>query len=398
MDYHKKYLEYKTKYHLLKKQVQIGGMKQEIYIMYLSKYIVPFKGIITLSDEPYKWIFNSDDSSISNEDNTFRWDTDGEPNLYKPLLLWRFKNNINQTSFTVNPNGVLLARGNPLTIKNNNVVFGAVTDINIKIIKLNEAFPASDPIKFVSYNILTGLSYYEDDFTRNINKELCTWGLGREKLVKKEVLKSDITVLVECTKEQLAYILDGHDKFEAHIELKIGETDGTVILFNKSRFILLKKRAVPLTVYGSQIVFNVILLDLQTHKLLCITGLHLKSGDAYDAERRRLVEIKSALKITNEFISEYSNIAQVICGDLNSDLYRYSVNGVESVLKENEYTNVGEGNMKPTYYYWQRSIYDYIFIKGPIKANSYDVDDVDKICPNNLQGSDHLAVRCNLIL
>ena len=130
--------------------------------------------------------------------------------------------------------------------------------------------------------------------------------------------------------------------------------------------------------------------------MLCVTGLHLKSGDEPSKEQRRLVELKSALEITNRFVAEFGDIPQVLSGDLNSDFFRY--NGTVASLTQNGYRNVGTGNPAPTYYFWQRSIYDYIFIKGAIAASDYDVDFVNKICPNAQQGSDHLAVRCNLNL
>ena len=180
---------------------------------------------------------------LANDSNTFRWDTDGEPKLYKNLLLWKYKNNANQTSFTIEPNDDLRVGGYPLTVKNNRVVFGNEKDINIKVHPVVPHDLSPDvkfKFKFVSYNILTGHPYFENDFHPHISKELRTWGLGREKLVKAEVVKADIAVLVECTKAQLAYILQGVDRFEAHIELKIGEGDGTAILFDKSRFALEK--------------------------------------------------------------------------------------------------------------------------------------------------------------
>jgi endonuclease/exonuclease/phosphatase family metal-dependent hydrolase len=210
------------------------------------------------------------------------------------------------------------------------------------------------------------------------------------------VLKGDIAVLVESTKKQLDYILHGSDKFDAVIELKLGENDGTAILFDKARFTLIGQQAARLTPYGGQIVFNVILLDSHSQKLLCVTGLHLKSGDAKEMEDRRKIELAEAVKITDRFKADYGgdNIAHVISGDLNSDFYRYK--DCFTILTQNGYQNIG--SVKPTYYFWQKSIYDYIFIKGSLRAGGYDVDTVYGICPNSQQGSDHLAVRCNLFI
>ena len=231
----------------------------------------------------------------------------------------------------------------------------------------------------------------------------CDCRRGRKKLVIAEVSKADIAVLVECTEDQLRDILLETDKFEGHIVLKINEKDGTAILFNKSRFSFMEKDAQRLSNEGGQIVLNVVLFDHQTQKLLCVTGLHLKSGDELFNEMRRVREIKSALKITDEFLKKkYGQIPQVISGDLNSDLYRYKT--VTNVFTYNGYINVGHrdvsslANEKPTYFFHQPSIYDYIFIKGDIKANSYNVDHLTGKCPNANQGSDHLAIRCNLIL
>ena len=359
--------------------------------MYADKFLVPSSdGMIKGSKKPYLWIF--DGSSIANEENTFRWDTNGEPKLYGALILWNAINKHNQ-SFSIEPNGDVVAFGGfPLTVKNNRVVFGKETDINIKV-KLKA--PPSPSIKFVSYNILTGLPYFENDFSPTLKKKFCAWGLGREELVKTEVLKADIAVLVECTNAQLADILQGTTKFEAHLALKIHESDGTAILFNKSRFVFVKKMKEQLSAQGGQIVFNVVLRDRQTDKMLCVTGLHLKSGDELSKEKRRLIELKSALEITDRYIAEYAgNISQVLSGDLNSDAYRYAT--VVSLLTQNGYTDIGDN--RPTYYFWQKSIYDYIFIRGAIEADSYDVDHVQSKCPNAQQGSDHLAVRCNLVL
>jgi endonuclease/exonuclease/phosphatase family metal-dependent hydrolase len=375
--------------------------------MYLTKYIVHGEGnIITLSNDPFIWLFDRNNSSISNEDNTFRWDIDGKPSTYKPIILWKPKNNDNQTAFTIQDNGDLQVLGKyNLTIKQKHVVYGDKTDINLKI------HPAHSPvlqgntsIKFVSYNILTGLPEFEHDFKQYINTKFTAWGKGREKLVQAEVLKADIAVIVECTKSQLAYIVQGNDKFKAHIELKIDEADGTAILYDKSRFRFVNKHKAQLTNKGGQIVFNVILLDLHTQKMFCVTGLHLKSKDDAIHEKRRVHELQSALLTTNKFIAEYGDIPQVLSGDLNSDSNLYYNNysnlneTVVSLLTKHGYTNVGVGDTRLTYYFWQKSIYDYIFIKGDITAYAYDVDDVYTLCPNAQQGSDHLAVRCNLVL
>lgn len=377
-----------------------NSRKQQKYIMFLDRYLVPREGsfYISLSDEPFMWLVDMKDSSITDEDNILRWDTNGKPKISAPVIRWKCRNNANQTSFTIGPNGNLNVRGGiRLTVKNNRLEFGKITDTPVKIYNIPLAVHAicGTRIKFVSYNILTGLSSFENDFRQRISKQLRTWGLGREKLVKSEILKADIAVVVECTKAQLAYILDGTDKFDAHIRLKIGENDGTAILFNKSRFELVKKHKAKLTDLGGQIVLNVALLDKRTQQMLCVTGLHLKSGDAAADEERRLVELKSAIEITDEFIAEYgTNVSQVLSGDLNSDLYRYK--SVVSLLTRHGYKNIGDN--RPTYCFWQTSVYDYIFIKGHTRADSYDVDDVNTICPNNQQGSDHLAVRCNLSL
>jgi len=374
------------------------AMKQQKYIRYKDKYIAPINGILTLSNEPFVWLFDRNDSSVANADRTFRWDANGRPEVNKQLILWKCRQNPNQTSFTFEPNGDLRFDGYCVTVKTNCVVFGNKDDISIKVYPIY-----SMNIKFVSYNILTGLPEYENDFKSYISKKLRTWGLGREDLVRTEILKADIAIVVECTKAQLKDILHETDKFEAHIEYKIGENDGTAILFNKLRFELVKKEATQLhpkgsKYHGGQIVFNVALFDHQTQKMLCVTGLHLKSRDEHEYEMRRLVELTSALKITDKFIKEYGNIPQVLSGDLNSDLYNPE-NRVASSLKKDGYTNVGDTDDRPTYYFFQESIYDYIFIKGAITASSYDVDDVKGTrCPNAEQGSDHLAIRCNLIL
>ena len=369
---------------------------------------MPFNGYITPSKTPFRWLFDFTDSSIANEEGTMRWDIDGErePNIDKPLILWNFKNNVNQTSFTMKPNGDLCVLGlYPLTVYRNRVVVGGVTEI----IKIHRAsfhvfskpisHTVGTPFKFVSYNILTGLPRFENDMSDYIREEDRTWGLGRERLVKTEVLSADLAVVVECTKAQLADILRGTHIVEAHMELKINEQDGTAILFNKSRFALVNKHSQRLTDGGGQICVNVVLFDLHAQKLVCVTGLHLKSGDASVYERRRLVELESAIKITNTFIArnKYGTIPQVLCGDLNSDSKLHTgVFSVANALRRHEFVNIGDE--RPTYNFWQESVYDYIYIKGEIEAYAYDVDRVTALCPNEEQGSDHLAIRCNFIL
>lgn len=374
---------------------------QQIYIMYLKKYIVPGEeNILTVSKEPFIWLFDQKNSSISNEYLLFRWDIDGNPIKNNPILLWKPKNNKNQTVFTIQDNGDLHVLGKyNLTIRQKRVVYAENnTDINLKIHPVHSHIIQADPsIKFVSYNILTGLPQFEHDFKDHIHTKYTAWGKGREKLVQTEILKADIAVVVECTKSQLAYIVQGNDKFEAHIELKIDEADGTAILYNTTRFQFVDKHKAQLTNKGGQIVFNVILLDMHTQKMMCVTGLHLKSGDDAFYEQRRLRELQSALHTTNKFIAAYGDIPQVLSGDLNSDSNLHTGDSsVVSSLAKHGYTNIGDA--RPTYNFHQTSIYDYIFIRGNIAADAYDVDRVHALCPNAKQGSDHMAVRCNLIL
>jgi len=365
------------------------------YITYGALYLRPGEAGIVLGNEPFEWHVDPHDSSIA-AGNT-RWDTDGAFELDKEIILYPFRNKPNQTSFEFLPGGGILAKGHPLTIKNNTLVFGNALD---KAFVLREVVEqGGPPIKFVAYNILTGHAYFENDFTvpgKVVPGKLRTWGLGREKLVRTEVLKADIAVLVECTKHQLQDILNGTDIFDARIETKLGENDGTAILFRPSRFMFVKQNVSRLTGHGGQIVLNVLLLDLQTQKLLCVTGLHLKSGDSPAMEERRKIEMTNAVRITEEFVSEFGDtIAQVVAGDLNSAAAWYR--GTTAILRQNGYKNVGD-EVKITYWYHQKSIYDYIFIKGDIAADDYDVDDIYEIGPNKWQGSDHLALRCNLIL
>ena len=388
------------------------SMKQQAYVTFLDQYIVPMPGTyteMTLDTKPFIWIFDFKDSSIANADSTYRWDTDTDIN---PLILWYTRNNRNQTSFTIDTRGSLCVFGQfHLTFKNNQVVRSNQTDVHLKI---RPAFPplphptsshlTNTGIKFVAYNILTARTEFEDELLY-VEPALRRWGSGREKLVRTEILKADIAVLVECTSHQLRDILQGagENKFETHIKFKINELDGTAILFDKSRFHLLKKQGQRLTKEGGQIVFNVALVDLYTHKKLCVTGLHLKSGDLRKDEIRRIKELESALKITASFINEYEHIAQVLSGDLNSDFKTFNHAIPMTVTAklthvDNGYARIGDN--RPTYWNFQQSVYDYIYINGPLKATSYDVDviDVHTRCPNAKQGSDHLAIRCNLIL
>ena len=391
--------------------------KRPTHIMFLDQYLARLgKHDIVLSNEPFIWLYDFNDSSISTEDHKFRWDTYETPRIGNPIgnpiILYGVRANPNQTSFEIEPSTRdLCVCGYRLTVNANGVQISEQHFNHIKIYPacpLPLSYTPSAPIKFVSYNILTGHEAYENDFRKHIPANLRTWSLGRNALVKTEVLKADIAVLVECTKAQLRYIVDKTDKFDWYIELKANQSiDGTAILFNKSRFSCVKYKAEQLITGQEQIVFNVALLDHQTNKLLCITGLHLKSGDGIAEEIRRVKEIRSALNKTKHFIADFGNIPQVLSGDLNSDLYKWT--SVAQVLtKEERYTNIGNAdvstnatpaNNRPTYKFWQESIYDYIFIKGDILAKAYSVDNTfGKICPNKKQGSDHLAIRCDLIL
>jgi len=421
-----------------------SSTKQLRYIKCSSKYLAPSqdKRRIIRTSAPYNWIIDYKELSIATEDGKLRWDTDiGTPSYGNPIILYRPFDNANQKSFTSTPNGGIKIKNRFLTIENNMVVFGEnVIEIKFQIVNPYQTFPQAgniaetktptvnpdqktspltgsttekknlgvnpdqktsheNIIKFVSYNILTGLSFFENDL-ESIPYDLRTWGLGREKLVKAEVIKADIAVLVECTLAQLGYIADDQSKFASSFAPKIGETDGTAILYDKSRFTFIAKNNKMLTNKGGQIVSNVLLFDTLTKKPICVSGLHLKSGDQQFQEDRRVEEIKEAIDKTLAFIatSGYDQkIAQVISGDLNSDAKYYHT--TTDILRSRGYSNVNSGGDKrPTYYYWQKSIYDYIFIKGAIASNSYDVDLITTRCPNGQQGSDHLAVRCNLML
>ncbi len=88
----------------------------------------------------------------------------------------------------------------------------------------------------------------------------------------------------------------------------------------------------------------------------------------------------------------------MVAGDLNSDrLDYYSL--VKEWMENQEYSDVFEGyknNNYITYNHWQQSIFDYIFINGPIKTTSRYIPVSNKLMPNEEQGSDHFPLYCQL--
>ena len=254
-------------------------------------------------------------------------------------------------------------------------------------------------IKYLSYNILVGNPFYEDGLTRT-SPEYRNWKNRVEKL-KAVIITADIGVLVESLEDKLLEILPAN--YQYIFQNKIGDMDGTTIFYNKDKFKLINQFSKQIICPNTQVVLVGVFEDILSNKEFAVIGLHLKSGYG-GQEHRRQREINLALFDSKDFLKQYGDIPIILSGDLNSDQIQidpiYEKFGTYKTislkvperfgfklipLKENEIT----------YDHWQKSVFDYIFIKGNIKFTNSTTGvtrESSTPAPNETQGSDHFPL------
>jgi endonuclease/exonuclease/phosphatase (EEP) superfamily protein YafD len=270
-----------------------------------------------------------------------------------------------------------------------------------KKIPIAESKSVSSEIRFVSYNTLTAIEGYEDDFQDTVDAKYRHWhhkSGTRKRLVKKAVVSKnlDLMCLVEVTEEMLEYIFDNTDEFEYVYCERIDDIMGSAIVYRKTRFQCLNQLHKQLLPGNAQVINSLLLQDLESDKLLCVTALHLKAGGE-EYEPRRLQEMKAAVKYIEKF-AKTKEIAHIISGDFNSNRLAYESLLYDFMVNDKGYDDFFAKYKKGkywTYWYWEKAIFDYVFIRGDnISASKLLIPVSKHPSPNNEQGSDHLPLYC----
>ncbi len=256
------------------------------------------------------------------------------------------------------------------------------------------------PFKLTTYNILTGglpwkgISPYEDETT---GKPYAVWNT-RKHLIVESLRDSEIVMLNETTDAQLSYIQQQLGISTVSRALKKGEHDGSAILVNTSKWNVLDAFQSVIFTKNTQVVVAVHLQNIESQKHLYLVSLHLKSGYD-DMEERRCKEFRKAMQLVFKRFPESIDAPLVVAGDLNSDYLQDFSILIKTMLPE-EFPMLrnaaadakGIGVNTPTYYFWHKSVFDYILLSKHIELQNMQTQNVGKKAPNELQGSDHFPV------
>lgn len=260
------------------------------------------------------------------------------------------------------------------------------------------------PFQVTTYNILTGgwpwhglLSPYEMETTG------ITWEKRRH-LVVKALKGSQVVMLNEATNEQKDYLVQQLENMEiGSAKIKRGNYDGSVILYNKTKFQLIKAFSDFIRDDYPQVVVAARLRDSSGQEVVFVS-LHLKSG-YQDKEERRITEFATAMnKVKTEWDDLYRDdlyrVPMVVAGDLNSDYNQPSSNLVRSYVPTTQSLRNAAADKgiesKPTYYYWHKSTFDYILISQQLQVLEMTTEEAGEKAPNDKQGSDHFPVTATL--
>jgi len=255
-------------------------------------------------------------------------------------------------------------------------------------------------LKLTTYNILTGgapwkgISPYETETT---GKPYAIWE-NRKHLVVEALRDSEIVMLNETTDAQLSYIQKELGISTVSRALKKGEYDGSAILVNKTKWNVLDSFQSVIFEQNTQVVVAVHLQHIESKKELYLVSLHLKSGYA-DMEKRRCEEFEKAMQLVFEKFPESIDAPLVVAGDLNSDYTESFSVLIKKMLPEkfpmlrNAAADAdGIGVNTPTYYYWHKSVFDYILLSKHLTLHSMQTQSAGDKAPNKTQGSDHFPV------
>lgn len=259
-----------------------------------------------------------------------------------------------------------------------------------------------EPFVLTTYNILT--SHPTNEYKRSVyERELegATCWAERKNLIISQLVHSDIIVLNECTRLQLASILEGTSTEIGHGQLKTHNFDGTFILYNPLQFRLRDTFSTTIDQRYSQVVVAVQLYHLSTHITMTVVGLHLKSGYA-EAEQIRQRQFNHALQKVKRQWPDSIHTPMIVAGDLNSDytagyssLVQHGIQGLEYKLR-NAAGDHGTLVTSPTYNHWHRSTFDYILLSPTLLSTTMFVEENHGRSPNARNGADHFAVTSEL--
>jgi hypothetical protein len=280
----------------------------------------------------------------------------------------------------------------------------ALSSHEVSALRQMKPLPSGEKkIRFMAYNMLVAHPGYEADMT-TIESKYKNWAHPssiRKNLLLNAIRGQDLLALTEVNPEMLKFLMAAT---HAVVYCQRAYDDwGSAIVFSKDRFSLIDKLCTPIFNGQTQVVNSVLLLDVLIEKPLCVTVLHLKAGYE-DQELRREKEMHQALRLTGDWMVQFglnlNDIAHVVAGDLNSDRLAYP-SRVRTLMLASGYKDVFAGYKNDqfwTYNYWQRSIFDYIFVRGPVGAADLLIPVANERSPNASQGSDHIPISCTLTL
>lgn len=273
-----------------------------------------------------------------------------------------------------------------------------------KFVSVTTVTPIVAPkFQVTTYNILTGgkpwsgVSDYEAELTG------IPW-TDRRGLVVDALKGSQVVMLNEATKDQTQYIIKKLKNMQmGSAKIKRGNYDGSVILYDKTKFELIEAFSDFIRDGYTQVVVAARLRHRGSGQQIVFVSLHLKSGYD-DKERRRIREFSAAMVNVNTKWNDLDSMPVVVAGDLNSDfnrpgssLVKHFVPSIETPSLRNAAADVGM-ETKPTYYYWHKSVFDYILISPQLQVLDMKTDEVGAPAPNEKQGSDHFPVTATLVV
>ncbi len=352
-------------------------------------------GSIIKRESKYEWNYKD---GVIYDNNMYTWDGYNDEEFAEYIVLWHRKNNGNTQQFTITDK--YIKYGNKkLFITNNNPARFLSTKGSIVTVK--GLLEKDKNIKFMTYNVLVGHLMVENELP--IQERFLNWDHPskiRKNLIRKSMLGRDLMTLVEITSKMLEFLVPNSHEF-IFCKKRLGEIDGSAIVYNSDRFKLILKHCKSIAQNKSQVTLSALLWDSICDRTILVTVLHLSSGYA-NSESTRLKEVMTAIKITNEWLLDnnidISSMAHIIAGDLNSDRLAYK-SKVKQWLEDIGFSDVFDGykqNKYITYNLWQKSIFDYIFIRGPIKPLNLFIPASQSKSPNSKQGSDHLPLYADI--
>jgi len=280
-----------------------------------------------------------------------------------------------------------------------------------KVVSVTPVTPTVAPtmapkFQVTTYNILTGgqpwsgMSGYEAETT---GLPHALWK-NRRDLVVNALVDSQVVMLNEATADQTQYIIEKLKNMEiGSAKIKRGNADGSVILYDKTKFELIEAFSDFIRDNRTQVVVAARLRHRGSGQQVVFVSLHLKSG--YDPqEERRIIEFSAAMVKVNRKWNDLGSVPVVVAGDLNSDynaayasLVKRFVPSVETPSLRNAAADVGMQN-KPTYNFWHDSVFDYILISPQLRVLHMKTEEVGARAPNAKQGSDHFPLTATLVV